>query len=55
MVKDIEAATIIIEFSGETEIIEAANNYPGKFKKLFEKGWEIYEEKFKRVLPYIDK
>lgn len=52
MVKDIEAATIIIEFSGETEIIKAANNYPGKFKKLFEKGWKVYEEKFKRILPY---
>ena len=52
MIKDIEAASVIIEFAGETEIIKAAKRYPGKFKKLFEKGWKIFEEKFKNVLPH---
>ncbi len=51
MIKDLEGAGVIIESMGETGIINAANRYPGKFKKLFEKGLEIYRIKFRNSLP----
>jgi hypothetical protein len=47
MIKDLEGAGIVVESIGDANIIKAADRYPGKFKKLFAKGWEIYKDKFK--------
>jgi len=47
MMKDLDGARVVVESIGDTDIIRAADRYPGKFKKLFDKGWKIYKEKFK--------
>ncbi len=53
MIKDLEGAGIIVDAIGEENVIKAANNYPGKFRKLFEKGLEIYKSRFGNNLPYL--
>ena len=47
MMKDLDGARVVVESIGDTDIIRAADRYPGKFKKLFDKGWKIYKDKFK--------
>jgi hypothetical protein len=47
MIKDLEGARVVVESLGDTDIIRASARYPGKFKKLFDKGWKIYQDKFK--------
>jgi hypothetical protein len=47
MIKDLEGARVVVESLGDTNIIRASDRYPGKFKKLFDKGWKIYQDKFK--------
>lgn len=46
MIKDLEGAGVIVDFLDESDIMEVVSRYPGKFKKLFDKGWKIYKEKF---------
>lgn len=49
MMKDLEGAHAVIAFVGKDEIIAAANQFKGKFLRLFQKGWNIYNEKFGKL------
>jgi len=46
MLKDLDGASIIVNFLGDKEVIRAAQYYKGKFLRLFQKGWKIYQSRF---------
>ena len=46
MMKDLDGAKIIVNFLGYEEIIRAAQCYKGKFLRLFQKGWKVYQSRF---------
>jgi len=46
MMKDLDGARIIVNFLGREEVIQAAQSYKGKFLRLFQKGWKIFQSRF---------
>ncbi len=46
MMKDLDGARIIVDFLGREEVIQAAQSYKGKFLRLFQKGWKIFQSRF---------
>lgn len=45
MIKDLDAARIIVEFMGERKIWNAAETLPGKFLGIFRKGWRCFQDR----------
>lgn len=43
MFKDLDSAAAIVDLMGEVEIGSAAEAYPGKFLRLFRKGWGRFD------------
>jgi len=50
MIKDLDGASIIVNFLGKKEVIRAAHAYKGKFLRLFQKGWKIYQSRYAEQL-----
>lgn len=46
MMKDLDGARIIVNFLRQEEVIRAAQSYKGKFLRLFQKGWKIFQSRF---------
>jgi len=46
MIKDMDNALVILNWLGKEKILLEADNFKGKFKKLFLKGFQIMEEKY---------
>ncbi|MCP5047781.1 MAG: hypothetical protein GY940_11465 [bacterium] len=42
MIKDLESARVIVDASGTEEILSLANHFKGKFLRLFQKGWDVF-------------